>query len=117
MLPRDFFWRVIPTVILQAPQRFAVLRGVLACSAQVVGAETQRFTVRFGDLNTPVVEGFDRRADVKLWFLDDAFAAFAASLELPRDRRLIVQGDPAVIEALGALLAAPQSALSVRFAR
>jgi hypothetical protein len=118
MDPRQLFWDLLPRSIAAAPERFAPLRGVIAVSIQQEGADTVRYTVRLGDLYTPIAQGFDRKANLKLWFLGDAFARFLdGTLGPPTNRTLLVQGDPSLLEVFGELLSPPSSSLSVRFAR
>lgn len=69
---RRFFFEAFPQLIVTAPQRFAGLSGVIAISVQGQG----KFTVRLGNLEAPVVEGFDKKATAKLWFLGQAFSQF-----------------------------------------
>jgi hypothetical protein len=65
-----------------------------------------KFTVRLGDLTSPVSEGFDRAATAKLWFLGDAFERFLGGT-LPPDaptRELIKSGDGDVLAGFGQFL-------------
>jgi hypothetical protein len=106
-----FFSQDLPRKIVAELPRFALLAGSLAFSCA-----GQKFTVRLGDLDSPVLPGFDRRADVKLWFFGAAFDRWLAG-EAAGRRELRVEGDPAVLERFGRFLAPATSSLSVRFAR
>jgi hypothetical protein len=104
-----FFLRQLPTLIVGDLNRFASLTGRVALS---VGAA--KFTVRLGDLEAPVVEGFDRAAEVKVWFFGDAFARFLAGAVLAGPRDVRVEGDREVLGRFGQLLSPARNALSIR---
>src|SRR5205823_15094206 len=103
-----FFLKDFPTLVVQEIQRFRSLRGTIAFSCA-----GRKFTVCLGDLNAPVVAGFLRTADVKLWFFDDAFDRFLAG---EKPARVRVEGDVDVLERFGRLLLPGSSSLMVRFA-
>src|SRR3954469_11014059 len=69
---KDFFERDFVRRILEAPERYRPLQGVLGVSVSGQG----KWTIRLGDLDTPVAEGFPKNADVKVWFLGDSFTRF-----------------------------------------
>jgi hypothetical protein len=106
---RGFFFGQLPTLIAGELPRFATLSGRVAFS---VGPE--KFTVRLGDLERPVVEGFDRGAEVKVWFFGDAFARFLSGASLVGPRALRVEGDGEVLRRFGELLLPSRNALSIR---
>lgn len=102
MTARSFFLSDLPRMLVAEPRRFADLRGVVAVSVQGGG----KFTIRLGDLENPVAEGFDQKASVKLWFLGDTFERFLQG-PLPSSmttRELILQGDGDVLESFGRFL-------------
>lgn len=109
---RNFFFTMLPQLIVAAPQRFAGLRGVVAVSVQGQG----KFTVRLGDLEAPVVDGFDKKAAVKLWFLGDAFARFVAGTLPPQTttRELILAGDGDVLDSFGRFLGETAAVLRLK---
>jgi hypothetical protein len=106
-----FFQRDLPALIVRELARFRTLHGTLAFSCA-----GKKFTLCLGDLGSPVVPGFLRTADVKVWFFDDAFERFLAGEPLSRGRQLRVEGDPDVLERFGRFLMPAASSLSVRFA-
>ena len=110
-----FFEHELVRVVLQAPARFAALAGILAIKVKDQGA----WTVRFGDLDQPVVAGFDRCAGSKLWLMRDGFARFlAGSLDGRDKKRVLARGDLELIARFGRLLTINNtSAVSIRFQR
>ena len=109
---QSFFFTSLPQLIIAAPRRFAGLRGVLAVSVQGQG----KFTVRLGDLDSPVVAGFDKKASAKLWFLGDTFDQFLSG-ELPAQtttRQLIKGGDADVIDGFGRFLSETAAVLRLK---
>ena len=111
MTPTEtFFERELPALIARELGRFRGLRGRLAFSCA-----GKKFTVCLGDVDAPVVPGFLRTADVKLWFFADAFDRFLAGADVGgKDVR--VEGDLDVLERFGRLLQTTSTSLSVRFA-
>ncbi len=107
----DFFRRSLPAAIVAEPERFALLHGRLAFSCA-----GEKFTVALGDLDAPVVAGFDRGAEVKLWFFGDAFERFLCGEEVKGKQAVRVEGDAGVLDRLGLFLRpAKASGVSVRF--
>jgi len=108
-----FFLSTLPTAIAAEPARFAALTGRLSfrCGDAC-------FIVDLGNVAAPVTAGFDRTADVRLWFFGDAFERFLAGVPLVGKKDRVVQGDAAVLERFGRFLrpAAVQTSVSVRFA-
>ncbi len=110
MTPTEsFFTKDLPALIVRELSRFRSSRGTLAFSCA-----GEKFTLCLGDAAAPVVPGFLRSADVKLWFTGDAFERFLAGEIVPGQVR--VQGDAEVLERFGRLLMPAASSLSVRFA-
>lgn len=104
-MQRPLFPDLVVHLVAAIPARWAALHGSLAVSVQAGGA-TRKATLRLGDLDRPVEDGFDRRATAKLWFLGDAFDRFLDGTlpAKPSTREVIVGGDPAVLEAFGRFL-------------
>lgn len=106
----SFFWVDLPAAIVRDLERFRHLHGTLAFSCA-----GRKFTVTLGDLHAPVIAGFLRTADVKLWFFADAFERFlAAEAIAPRSVRL--EGSAEVLERFGRFLQPSASPLSIRLA-
>ena len=95
-------------MVVQELTRFRAQQGTLAFSCA-----GKKFTVCLGDLNAPVVAGFLRNADVKLWFFDDGFEQFLAGR---RPDRVRGEGDVDVLERFGRLRLPGTSSLLVPFA-
>ncbi|HEY4222598.1 MAG TPA: hypothetical protein VGO62_14685 [Myxococcota bacterium] len=109
MSPTEHFFATdLPTLIVKELPRFRMLRGTLAFSCA-----GKKFTVCLGEAAAPIVPGFLRTADVKLWFLGDSFDRFLAGEPPPQVR---IEGDVDVLERFGRLLLPAASSLSVRFA-
>jgi hypothetical protein len=109
----EFFLRTLPTAIAQEPARFAALTGRLSFKCG-----DDAYVVDLGNVAAPVVVGFDKGADVRLWFFGDAFDRFLAGVPVVGKKDRIVLGDVTVLERFGRFLrpAPVQSSLSVRFA-
>ncbi len=109
---RRFFFEAFPQLVVAAPQRFAALRGVVAVSVQGQG----KFTVRLGDLDAPVVEGFDKKATAKLWFLGQTFSQFLDGTLPPTTttRQLIKGGDGDVLQGFGQFLSETAAVLRLK---
>jgi hypothetical protein len=105
-----FFLSELPAAIVRDLARYRPLHGTLAFSCA-----GQKFTVCLGDLDAPVIPGFLRSADVKLWFFADGFERFLAGQELTK-KLVRLEGDAAVLERFGRFLMPASSSLSVRFA-
>lgn len=105
-----FFQQQLPTHIAGDLTRFSTLSGRIAFSCGGT-----KFTVQLGDLECPVVAGFDRTADVKVWFFGDAFERVLRAERLTGKRDRLVQGDLDVLAAFGRYLQPAANALSVRF--
>ena len=109
-----FFLKDLPAAIVREIPRFRSLSGSLAFSCG-----GKKFTVILGDLDAPVVAGFLRNADVKLWFFGDAFDRFLeGTLHDVTKRDMRVEGDLDVFARFGKFLQPVETAnaLSVRFA-
>ncbi|MBK6687011.1 MAG: hypothetical protein IPG45_21265 [Deltaproteobacteria bacterium] len=112
---QEFFSKDLIGLIVKQPSRFGAARGTLAFKVKGEGA----WTVRLGDLQEPVHEGFARDADVKIWFLGDAFRRFldGTLASRPTAREVILNGDPGVLERFGRLLQSGNDSLSIHNAR
>jgi hypothetical protein len=106
-----FFLKDLPAAIVRELARFKGLHGSIAFSCG-----GRKFTVLLGDLEQPVIQGFLRSADVKLWFFDDAFERFLAGHSVLGKKSLKVQGDLDVLDRFGRFLQPADNKLSVRFA-
>ena len=104
-----FFLQELPAAIIRDLQRFRLLSGTLAFSCA-----GEKYTVRLGDLDAPVILGFERAADVKVWFFGDAFERFIRGEKVSGKKHVMVQGDLDVLERFGRLLVTAQNAVSIR---
>jgi hypothetical protein len=105
-----FFWHDVPAMIAREPQAFQALSGSIAFSCG-----GKKVTLMLGDVEQPVVAGFDRTASLRLWFFKDAFERFLDGAPLQDRRDHLHQGDASVLSRLGRFLSAGQNPLSVRF--
>lgn len=114
---RRFFMAVLPQHVSSNVEKFAALAGSIAFYVRGQG----KWTVRLGDLESPVVEGMAEDADLSLWFAADAFAGFVdgkldAAQAIAKDQ-VRFDGDVNLLEKFGFLLAASSNAVSARFNR
>ena len=107
----QFFTEQLPALIIKELARFRALHGTVAFSCG-----GHKFTLCLGDLDAPIVPGFLRSADVKVWFFGDAFERFLNGEAVSGKRNVRVEGDADVLERFGKLLMPAASSLSVRFA-
>ncbi len=106
-----FFLAVLPTAIAADTSRFQSLSGRLSFKC---GKEA--FVVDLGNVAVPVTAGFDRTADVRLWFFNDAFERFVSGVPVIGKKDRIVEGNATVLERFGRFLrpAPVQNPLLVR---
>ena len=109
-----FFMTAIPTRVRDNSEAFLALTGTLVVHVRARGS----YTVSFGDIRHPVVEGAAESADLQVWFSRQAFAAFVdgtldPSTLGPAD--LLHKGDARMLEQLGHFLQPPASPLAARF--
>lgn len=110
MTAERFFLTLLPTMVHAQFVRFAGATGRLSFRC---GDES--YTVQLGNVDEPVVRGFDPGADVCVWFFGDALERFVRGEPLVGKKDRVLKGDAAVLQAFGALLQPAHSSLSVRF--
>ena len=114
---RRFFARMLPKHIIQHVEKFAVLQGTVSFSVKEQG----KWTLRLGNLETPIEEGMAEDADLSLWFSAKAFEEFIKGtlniMEAITQKNLAFDGDPAMLERFAALMTPSTSALGTRFNR
>ena len=106
----------IPSIAARDFEKFVNLTGTVAC--RVVGAGS--WTLNLGDFEVPVREGFDARADLKLWFSEKSFEHFlegkGSARTLVSGKQFVYDGDIGLLERIGFLLSPGQSPLAMRLA-
>lgn len=112
-----FFTVVLIRAITERMKEFAMMKGVV--TFEVLGDKT--YTLRFGDVEEPVIEGWRGPSNLWLTFASDAFTAFTQgtlSLDAALDSgSLRVRGNPAFLTYFTQLLQPRTNALGVRFGR
>jgi hypothetical protein len=113
---RRFFTSAIPTAIARDFEQFMALSGTIACQVRGVGS----WTLHLGNVEEPIVEGFDNHADLKVWFTQKSFDDFLGgklnAKVIMKEREIAYAGDVALLERLGYLLAPGGSPLATRLA-
>lgn len=111
---KRFFLVAVPSIIARDFEQFMTLSGTIACKVRGAGA----WTLRFGDPESPVDDGFDARADLKIWFTKKGFESFMSgrmnARKMIADGDITFAGDATLLERLGFLLAPGGSPLSTR---
>ncbi|MFH1807522.1 MAG: SCP2 sterol-binding domain-containing protein [Pseudomonadota bacterium] len=96
--------------------RFLLMQGTIACKVKGAGA----WTLHLGDLDAPVTEGFDARAELKVWFTAQGFEGFVSgsskARELVRKGDIVYHGDTDLLQHLGFLMTPGDSPLGIRLA-
>ena len=104
MEARRFFEVALPQMLSHRLETFLVARGVMAFSVQGAGT----WTVRWGDVETPVLAGFASDADVKIWLSESAWRAWmAGDLDPYRSvdsGEVVVDGNETLLETFGYFL-------------
>jgi hypothetical protein len=111
-----FFEVAIPAAVVRDVERFLCMHGSIAIKVRGVGA----WTLRLGNVDQPVSEGFDARAELKLWFTERGFDRFASgdgkAGRMIYDREVAFDGDRNLLQDLGLLLTPTDSPLGTRLA-
>ncbi|MEW5849354.1 MAG: SCP2 sterol-binding domain-containing protein [Myxococcota bacterium] len=114
---KRFFTSQLPRHIVQNIEKFGAQQGSISFYVRNQG----KWTLRMGDLETPIQEGMDDAADLKLWFAASAFEGFIkGTLDVASaiDKEEIqFDGDVSALERFGFLLTASTSAIGTRFNR
>ena len=111
---KRFFTTAVPSIVARDFEQFMTLNGVIACKVKGEGA----WTLRFGDVEAPITEGFDPRADLKIWFTKEGFDAFVSGSgnmrKIVMKGEIAFAGDATYLERLGFLLSPGGSPLATR---
>ena len=111
-----FFEIAIPSVITRDVDRFLLMQGSIAIKVKGAGA----WTLRLGNLDEPVTEQFDARAELKVWFSARGFERFvdgsSSARQLVQDGGIAYDGDPALLQHLGFLMTPGDTPLGMRLA-
>ncbi len=114
---RHFFGRLLPRHIVDNVEKFAALQGCLAFYVRDQG----KWSVRLGNLETPIEDGMAPDAELSLWFSAAAFEGFIkGTLNIAKalaQQDVAFEGDPTLLERFGFLLTASTSALGTRLGR
>lgn len=114
MTPERFFTVAVVHAISERLKEFGAMRGVI--TFEVAGDKT--YTVRLGNVEQPVIEGWEGPSNLWLTFEKDAFAAFTqGTLDLAGaldSRSLRVRGNPSFLSQFAQLMQARTSPLGAR---
>lgn len=109
-----FFMVALPTMVARNLEKFASMRGNLGFSIKGKG----KWTLQFGDVETPVRAGMDRTADVRVFFTPITFERFVqGSLDVAKamdDDQLHASGDARLLDKFAFLMNPPSSPLGAR---
>jgi hypothetical protein len=111
-----FFEVAIPSVVTRDVDRFLLMQGSIAIKVKGEGA----WTLHLGNIEEPVAEGFDARADLRVWFTAQGFERFITgssnARELVREKDIVYQGDSSLLQNLGFLMTPGDTPLGMRLA-
>ncbi len=105
-----FFEKAFPQMVVEHFEAFLQRQGTISFAIEGKG----HWTIRLGDPATPVMPGFQRNADLRLWWTEDAFLQFLEGrLDIQkaiRTEELTAVGNAELFESLGYILR-PQTTL------